>query len=120
MSRTQIATRVTDGKHDEIKSYADEHDLTQAEAMRQLLDAGLDVKNGMATMPADEIRSDLRDLQDRLADDDQGDADADADADDDQVETRVVQSGQIIPSVWVLVQLAITVATLVLVAGGAL
>jgi len=122
MSRTQIATRVTDGKHDEIKSYADEHDLTQAEAMRQLIDAGLDQKNGMATMPADEIRADLRELQDRLADDDQGDADADADADadDDQVETRVVQSGQIIPSVWVLVQLAITVATLVLVAGGAL
>jgi len=82
--------------------------------MRQLLDAGLDVKNGTATMPADEIRSDLRELQDRLADDDQGDAD------DDQVETRVVQSGQIIPSLWVLVQLAIGLATLVLVAGGAL
>jgi len=114
MSRTQIATRVTDGKHDEIKSYADEHDLTQAEAMRQLIDAGLDVKNGMATMPADEIRADLRELQDSLADDDQGDAD------DDQVETRVVQSGQIIPSLWVLVQLAIGLATLVLVAGGAL
>jgi hypothetical protein len=65
-------------------------------------------------MPADEIRSDLRELQDRLADDDQGDAD------DDQVETRVVQSGQIIPSLWVLVQLAIGLATLVLVAGGAL
>jgi len=95
-------------------SYADEHELTQAEAMRQLLDAGLDVKNGTATMPADEIRSDLRELQDRLADDDQGDAD------DDQVETRVVQSGQIIPSLWVLVQLAIGLATLVLVAGGAL
>ena len=99
-------------------SYADEHELTQAEAMRQLLDAGLDVKNGTATMPADEIRADLRELQDRLADDDQGDADADAD--DDQVETRVVQSGQIIPSLWVLVQLAIGLATLVLVAGGAL
>jgi len=115
MSRTQIATRVTDAMHEEIMSYADEHELTQAEAMRQLLDAGLDVKNGTATMPADEIRADLRELQDSLADDDQGD-----DADDDQVETRVVQSGQIIPSLWVLVQLAIGLATLVLVAGGAL
>ena len=113
MSRTQIATRVTDGKHDEIKSYADEHDLTQAEAMRQLIDAGLDQKNGMATMPADEIRADLRELQDRLADDDQ-------DADDDQVETRVVQSGQITASLWVPVQLAVAVATLVLVVVGVL
>jgi hypothetical protein len=107
---------VTDDTLSEVKSYADEHDLTQAEAMRQLLDAGLDVKNGRATMPADEIRRDLRELQERL--DDQDD---DADLDEtDQPETRVIQSGQIVQSPLRLIQVAMTLAILALVTGGML
>lgn len=69
MSRTQIATRVTDGTLEEIKEYANKHGLTQAEAMRQLLDTGLDVKNGRAEVPADKIRSDLDDIQEHIATD---------------------------------------------------
>jgi len=116
MARTQIATRVTPDLRDEIEEYADEHKITKAEAMRRLLSSGLDVENGEATMPADEIRADLRELQERI------DADTDADqghSDADQ-ETRVVQSSQLVRSPWRLVQLAATLAILIIVGGGAL
>ena len=115
MARTQIATRVTDDLRDEIDEFADENNLTKAEAMRRLLSSGLDLERGRATMPADEIRADLRELQERI-DADQGDADQ---GDADQ-ETRVVQSSQLIRSPWRLVQLAATLSVLILVGGGAL
>lgn len=89
MSRTQIATRVTDGQLREIESYADEHDLTQAEAMRQLLDAGLDLKNGRADVPADKIRSDLNEIQQYL---EQKDKSEDKSDDEDKIITRRAQS----------------------------
>jgi hypothetical protein len=112
MARTQIATRVTPDLRDEINEFADEHKITKAEAMRRLLSSGLDVERGRATMPADEIRQDLRELQERI-DADQGDADADQ-------ETRVVKSSQLIRSPWRLVQLAATLSVLIIVGGGAL
>lgn len=88
MSRTQIATRVTDGQLREIESYADEHDLTQAEAMRQLLDAGLDLKNGRADVPADKIRSDLNEIQQYLEQNDESEDESD---DEDKIVTRSAQ-----------------------------
>jgi hypothetical protein len=112
MARTQIATRVTPDLRDEIEEYANKHKITKAEAMRRLLSSGLDVENGKATMPADEIRQDLRELQERI-DADQGDDDADQG-------TRVVQSSQLIRSPWRLVQLAATLSVLIIVGGGAL
>jgi hypothetical protein len=88
VSRTQIATRVTDGQLKEIESYADEHDLTQAEAMRQLLDAGLDLKNGRADVPADKIRSDLNEIQQYLEEN----SDDEKNEDEDKLVTRRAQS----------------------------
>lgn len=107
MSRTQIATRVTDGQLREIESYADEHDLTQAEAMRQLLDAGLDLKNGRADVPADKIRSDLNEIQQYLEQKDESEDESD---DEDKIVTRRAESMLTITQlVFITITLIITV-----------
>ena len=109
MSRTQIATRVTDGQLEEIKSYANEHDLTQAEAMRQLLDAGLDLKNGRADVPADKIRSDLNEIQQYL---EQNNEDEDKNDDEGNLVTRQVNSMNLAQPVIIAITLIILILLL--------
>jgi hypothetical protein len=111
VSRTQIATRVTDGQLREIESYADEHDLTQAEAMRQLLDAGLDLKNGRADVPADKIRSDLNEIQQYL---EQNNEDEDKN-DEGNLVTR--QANMMDPAQVVIIAITLTIAVLLLNSG---
>ena len=114
MSRTQIATRVTDGQLREIESYADEHDLTQAEAMRQLLDAGLDLKNGRADVPADKIRSDLNEIQQYL---EQNNEDEDKNNEDTEIVTRRAGSLRITQILLILNTMIIAILTFNLVGG---
>jgi hypothetical protein len=110
VSRTQIATRVTDGQLGEIKSYADEHDLTQAEAMRQLLDAGLDLKNGRADVPADKIRSDLNEINDKSEDESD---------DEDKIVTRRAQ-GLLTITQAVLIAITLIITVLIFNSGAGL
>jgi len=116
VSRTQIATRVTDGQLREIESYADEHDLTQAEAMRQLLDAGLDLKNGRADVPADKIRSDLNEIQQYL---EQNNEDEDKNDNEDNLVTRKAESMNYIAE-FVIIAITLTILILLLNSGAGL
>jgi hypothetical protein len=116
VSRTQIATRVTDGQLREIESYADEHDLTQAEAMRQLLDAGLDLKNGRADVPADKIRSDLNEIQQYLEQNDKSEDESD---DEDKIVTRRAQ-GLLTITQAVLIAITLIITVLIFNSGAGL
>lgn len=87
MGRKQVATRLTDERHDRLVEYADRYDLTKSEAMRRLIQAGLDAEEGRATLPADEIREDLDEIRDAVADVESLDK---TDADPDDTEMREV------------------------------
>jgi hypothetical protein len=69
MARQQVNTRLDPDHAERVEQYATDHDVTKAEAARRLILTGLDVEEGTATVPADEIRRDLDKLRDELADD---------------------------------------------------
>jgi len=74
--KDRYQTRLDSDHAERVDQYRDDHDLTQAEAVRRLILTGLDAEEGQATVPADEIRDDLDRLRDELADDqDDGDDD---------------------------------------------
>jgi predicted phage tail protein len=66
--KDRYQTRLDADHAERVDQYRDDHDLTQAEAVRRLILTGLDVEEGNATVPADEIRRDLDELRDELAD----------------------------------------------------
>jgi len=75
--KDRYQTRLDADHAERVDQYRDDHDLTQAEAVRRLILTGLDIEDGTATVPADEIRRDLDELRDELTDDEDDDRDDD-------------------------------------------
>jgi predicted phage tail protein len=73
--KDRYQTRLDADHAERVDQYRDDHDLTQAEAVRRLILTGLDIEDGTATVPADEIRRDLDELRDELTDDRDDDRD---------------------------------------------
>lgn len=46
MAKSRIQTRVDDTRKSEVEQFADEHDTTQAEAVRRLVGRGIDYEQG--------------------------------------------------------------------------
>jgi len=61
MAKPQIATRVDDAFYEKILDYADENDVSQAEAMRKLLRDGLEHDN------TQELRESQQELRDEMS-----------------------------------------------------
>ncbi len=57
MAKPQIATRVDDAFYEKILDYADENDVSQAEAMRKLL------RDGLEHQDDEQMREDVRELR---------------------------------------------------------
>lgn len=65
MAKPHISTRIDEGFHDEIEEYAEEHDISRAEAMRRLLRNGLDYDNAEELRDAqEELREDMDEMCD--------------------------------------------------------
>lgn len=67
MAKSRIQTRVDDTRKREVERYADEHDITQAEAVRRLVGRGIDYEQGLLTRDDDSGDDTLPRLGDALA-----------------------------------------------------
>jgi hypothetical protein len=63
VERQRYQTRLSPDRADRVDDYAAENDLTQSEAVRRLIVAGLDATDDPTT---DEIAADLRDLRQEI------------------------------------------------------
>lgn len=68
MAKPQVATRVDTGTKRSVEEYAEEKDITEAEAMRRLLSRGLDYEAGRLTATdGGEVREATEELYQNLA-----------------------------------------------------
>jgi hypothetical protein len=78
-TKKRFQTRLDPDDADSVESFADDHDITQSEALRRLIQRGLDADD---SPDAEAIRDDLRDLRREI------------DTDDGETEThRMAQMG---------------------------
>jgi len=76
-----VATRVTSERYEEIEQYCEENELSQADALREFIDQGLEREE------KNEIRNGINTILNKLENDT-----------DDDVDTREVVSSQILAS----------------------
>jgi len=67
-SKIQFQTRLDPDDAEAVEDYADQHEVTKAEAVRRLVRAGIDAEQHDSLDP-DEIRADLRELREAVEDD---------------------------------------------------
>jgi hypothetical protein len=65
MPKEQLNTRLDADKYERVENYADERDITQAEAARRLISTGLDAE-ARDELDPNEIRADLQQINERL------------------------------------------------------
>jgi hypothetical protein len=96
VARDKVQTRLPADRAEEVYGFQEDRDISQAEAVRRLVYAGLEA-----------------------VDEDEADgAEGDEDEADGGPETRTVVSGQHLSSLAQLIQIALTLAVFVIVAGG--